>query len=305
MIRLGDLLRTHGPRLFGRHYYWWSLVFQLRGDRGKCPILVFQMGKVGSRTVNDALRRLALNTAVIHAHVLSPEGIREGEVSSRSWSKSRQERWRNEYLRRIIETGGSERRWQVISLVRDPIARNVSAFFQNLDIWQQQELDNQRPVEIPELQQRFMNEFDHDRPLVWFDREIKPLFGIDVLAHEFPQEKGYAIYHGAFADLLVIKLEKIDKCITDAMQEFLGIEGFLPKVQNLGSMKTSGPIYCEFKESLVLSNDYIERLYQSRFVRHFYSPVEVDAMSAYWLSRGPVKGVDRHNQEPIQVHDNG
>lgn len=305
MIDLGHLVRTHGPRLLGRHYYRLSLAFQLRGKRGMRPMLIFQMGKVGSRSVKDALRRLALDTAVIHAHVLSQEGIREGEVARRAWSRTRQECWRNEYLRRTIEAGGSGRRWQVISLVRDPIARNVSAFFQNLDMWQQQQRASERKADITQLQKHFLERFDHDRPLIWFDREIKPLFGIDVLAHEFPQEKGYSIYHSASADLLIIKLEKMNECIADAMQEFIGIKEFVPEVTNVGVTKASGTLYRQFKESLVLPNDYIERMYQSRFVRNFYSSVEIDAMRAYWLMRDGGKDATRYKHLPGQEHNNG
>lgn len=42
---------------------------------GKTPILVYQMGKVGSSTIVNTLKSSNINNPVYHIHFLSSEGI--------------------------------------------------------------------------------------------------------------------------------------------------------------------------------------------------------------------------------------
>jgi hypothetical protein len=179
------------------------------------------------------------------------------------------------------------KKWKIITLVRDPIARNISSFFQLID--DEYEFDYRKKARsmstdelVEELIQFFLERHDHDVPLTWYDVELKPIFAIDVFATEFPKSRGYQIYHGENADVLLIRLEDLDRCAAVALKEFLGIESFKLMNTNISTDKYYADAYREFIRKVHLPPDYIDRMYTSKFVRHFYSDEEIDLFRARW-----------------------
>jgi hypothetical protein len=128
----------------------------------------------------------------------------------------------------------------------------------------------------------FLEKFDHDTPLVFFDREFKGVLGIDVFSSDFPKPKGYKIYEQELADVLLIRLENLDQCASKAFQEFLNVDGFTVIRKNIASEKAYYPIYRKFLESVLLPDSYIDEMYASKYARHFYSEQEIDAFRAKW-----------------------
>ena len=126
----------------------------------------------------------------------------------------------------------------------------------------------------------------HDVPDRWFDMEVRTLYGIDVFAEPFDAQRGYAIYHSEFADLLVIKLEKLNQCATTAMHEFLGLADFRLLESNKAEDKEYAAIYQAFRRDLPLSQDYIGRMYASRVAQHFYTAEERAAFRRKWSAAG-------------------
>lgn len=96
------------------------------------PILVYQMGKVGSRTVYRTLESLGLPSPIYHVHVLSPDGIRA------TWARYHKigaempiHLIAGKEVRRRLDRH-PEGEWQVVTLVRDPVARQISELFETL-----------------------------------------------------------------------------------------------------------------------------------------------------------------------------
>ncbi len=92
-------------------------------------------------------------------------------------------------LKRLIMSRMLKRKKQVriISLVREPIGRNISMFFQSLPFWMAAKYLNDDSAVRSErsqlLHEAFEEHVNHQYPLEWFDNEIKPLTGIDVFTH--------------------------------------------------------------------------------------------------------------------------
>lgn len=127
-----------------------------------------------------------------------------------------------------------------------------------------------------------MEKFDHDGPLVFFDREIKGFLGIDVFSSEFTKSKGYKIYEEENADVLVIRLENLDECAHEAFKEFLNIDEFTLIGGNLSSDKAYHAIYRRFLDSIILPDSYVDEMYTSKYARHFYSEKEINMFRAKW-----------------------
>lgn len=138
------------------------------------------------------------------------------------------------------------------------------------------------PGYLEDLAQRFFEKYPHDVPSTWFDAELKGVFGVDVLASEFPKSRGYKVYRGDLTEVLLCKLEKLDDCAQEAFREFLGIDGFTLQRANVASDKWYGSIYREFKDRLVLPAAYADRMFNSRVTRHFYGDEEIESFKAKW-----------------------
>ncbi len=266
------------------------------------PVLLLQMGKVGSKSVKAGLEALDLPRPIYHSHFLSKTRTSETEIRRREFFRTQRHAylmrpWLNQFVRRTFDERDDGRVWKIITLTREPIARNISAFFENLDV-------NARDTEgefeisshyyriepmivtvhdVDKLAKLFFERATHDSPVKFFDREIKEIFDIDVLAEGFPVDKGYEIYRTPRAELLVLRLEDLERCAGDAFREFLDIDDFQLTNRNIGAKKVYAPLYDAFRREAVIGADYADVLYESEFMRTFYSNEEVRAARARWL----------------------
>ena len=298
-----QLIRNLYAGLARRNYYTAKWRWK-RGQRKAMqaykglPVLNYQMGKVGSSTIHVSLRALDLDQPIYHVHFLSPGRVREIEQQRRRFFRTEKQGllhrpWLFEFL--FEEIKKQDRRWKLITLVREPVARNISTFFENLEVGEchggkvfnvksdyygidaEVALDNVQP-----LRDLFFERLVHDRPLTWFDDEIKSVFGIDVFEGVFPRDKGYKIVAADNADLLLIRLNELNQCAVAAFREFLGIDGFTLVQRNVGSNKDYAPLYKAFKKGICFPEDYINRMYDSKFTRYFFSDEEIDQLRETW-----------------------
>ena len=265
------------------------------------PILVLQMGKVGSMSVQAGLEKQNLPRRIYHVHFLSTERTLQTEEDRRAYFRTERHNdlvrpWLNQFLLDQYRNDTSGKRWKIVTLTREPIARNLSAFFENLQVAHGEHdgdyviqsdyygiepltVNVDRPADIADL---FFSLSRHDSPIEFFDREIRDIFGIDVYAEPFPADTGYKIYPGERADLLVLKLEKLSECAGQAFAEFLGINDFELVQRNVGARKIYAPLYDAAKNNMKVPADYADRLYTSKYMTTFYSEEEIEAARQRW-----------------------
>jgi len=265
------------------------------------PVLVLQMGKVGSKSVQAGLEAQNLQRPIYHAHFLNRDRTAETERRRRKFFRTERHSylirpWLNQFLLDAFENESEGRKWKLVTLTREPVGRNISAFFENLDVVPVDRAGNfeisSDYYEIPPtivsvedqdtLAELFASRVRHDAPSRFFDSEIRDIFGIDVLGEGFPIERGYGIYRSERADLLVLKLESLATCATEAFREFLGIDDFEIINRNLGAKKVYAPLYESFKSNAAISETYADSLYESKYMHTFYSDPEIEAARASW-----------------------
>ena len=266
------------------------------------PLIIYTMGKVGSQTVHRSLLASRLDMPIYHVHFLTQDLIdeylekRKQFLGTEKYGRLKHI-WLYEYLRKCIDDGLHGKRWHIITLTREPISRNISDFFENieaepLDAGHRYHVKSDPDFydfeievnveDMSELVQLFLERLDHDAPAEYFDQELKSVFDIDVFSGEFPTSKGYKIYKGQQADVLLIRLEDLNDCAGEAFKDFLGIDEFTLTDANIGNEKASAPLYRKFKDSIVLPESYVERMYGSKYMRHFYSDEEIARFRAKW-----------------------
>lgn len=301
------MLKSFVKYLISKNYYlsrwWWKrgLKHSLQASRGD-PIIDYQMGKVGSSTIRVSLTERGLDQAFYHVHFLNPVRVAEIERQRRQYFGTDKHAlltrpWTYQFLYDQIQK--KDRRWKIITLVREPIARNISTFFENLDVVVKPDgktyairsdyygIDIEvTPDNIEPLISLFFERLQHDRPLRYFDDEIKTVFGLDVYSGEFPAEKGYRIYPGDNADLLLIRLENLNDCAVEAFKAFMDIDDFSLVQTNVGSEKIYAPLYSAFKQRIRIPDDYIDRMYNAKYTRYFFTDEEIRGFRQKWKTGG-------------------
>jgi putative capsular polysaccharide synthesis protein len=270
---------------------YYHLVLRVLYPRRETPILVYQMGKVGSETVARSLANAGLSVAVFHIHYLTAAALEVVEQRIKNhWNPSRGGRavnlWESQCIMKWLRTGRPGERWSVVTLVRDPVARNISDYFHKLAELNPARVAGEASDElVAELGREFLERFeDHEVPLTWFDSELKSVFGLDVYDAPFPVAKGYGLYANDNAAVLVVRAEDLDRVAADAFREFLGIEKLTLSAANLAQQKPYARLYRRFIEQVELPSEYLSRMYESRFARHFYAEEELAAFSRKWRS---------------------
>lgn len=226
------------------------------------PIIIYQMGKVGSSSIRHSLE-LSGVCPVFHTHSIGPS---HGET----------------FVSRMLHNNiiAKNKEAKFISLVREPISRNISAFFENFkrDTGISYE---QSDLTIPELTQLFLKGYDHSIPLEWFDKNIKNNLGIDV--YNYPvKEKGTLTIQNNCFELLVIKSEIDNQVKQKCIADFLNLENFKIVNVNEGTKKKYSKIYRSFLKDADLPRSYIEEMCLSKYFKHFYSDNEIKDVMSKW-----------------------
>jgi hypothetical protein len=200
------------------------------------------------------------------------------EILEVKLSREKQVRWGEFLYNKIIVP---KKQVKIISLTREPIGRNVAAFFQNFEreTGKKYEQSNFTPQELGDI---FINFFPHSIPLNWFDNNFKPFLGIDVYEYPFPKEQGYLKINKDNMDLLILKLETSDSVKEKAIAEFLGLKEFKLVRTNVGEDKNYRDMYKEFKQNLKLPLSYVEEMCSSKYFNHFYKEEEIRKVYSRW-----------------------
>jgi len=272
-------------------------LYRLSSTASEDLLLVYQMGKVGSTTLVRSLQAAVPGAHVYHVHALTPTAItRHHRLYQQNFLRGRtipRHHLESVYLRRLLDTAeATNKYWKVVTLVRDPVARNVSSFFQTLDLYfgVGDKLRSSEPRElVPELQELFRQsyetqrfEFRHDTPLTWLESELEAVFAVDVYRCEFPTHKGYQIFGQGNIQVLLLRLENLNSCAQEAFQEFLGLGDFTLVRGNVGVVKDYRQLYRDFKQSAAIPKWYLRKMYTSRYARHFYTQDEIDRLMLQW-----------------------
>ena len=249
------------------------------------PLLVFALPKVGNTTVIKALKRSGLE--VERAHFLSDRhfwrALAQLEIEGDETRVQEMLSWNSRFRKRAVH-GFEGQGCDVVTLVRDPLARTVSYFFESTtmkDSRLRREWDEGR-LGVEAIVERFMARDDHFAPLSWFEDELLTVFSIDVYADPFPRECGYRIYRHDRNRVLLIRLEDLSRCGPGALGELLGLEGVDLPAENVRARSETGDLYRTVLRELCLPRENVDRMYGSRMARHFYSAAELDSFRRRW-----------------------
>ncbi|MCC5788784.1 MAG: sulfotransferase family 2 domain-containing protein [Opitutales bacterium] len=247
-----------------------------------CEIIAIHTpGKVGSSTLHEALK--ARNRwPCYHTHFLDPEKLEAVANKLKIHTKTLNGHVADsaEVLRKM---SNPRCKLKVITVVRDPLARNVSSFFENLELY------GFNPDQLPNVRDMvaiFLSKvplFTMDK---WLDREIGGVFGLNRQCVPFCRNAGIALFQKNGIEFLFLKAEVSDWQKEAILQSWLGDIDIKLKRANITANKSVAPIYEEFKSELASQFSAVEAIYQSNWFRHFYTKEETGKFINGWKSKG-------------------
>jgi hypothetical protein len=232
------------------------------------PLISFQMGKVGSRTIQNTIQT---DCMVHHLHTKQEMLL---------------------LLPRIKKKVQGE--IDIITATREPVGREVSVYFQNF-------LSPGYPHGVPsaefatELGASGLAELFKKRwregmidTTVWFDHHFLTSTGIDVYDHPFDPEKGWTIIRSNGFRVLIVRFEDIRKNYLEAINGFMGGRAENPREysrmwpNNVSGKKWYGELMKEFKSTVRFTKQELDDVYESKYCAHFYTKDEVRNMRSRW-----------------------
>ena len=254
--------------------------------RGRTPTFVYSMERSGSVALFNSLK--AQGVFVIGAHCLDPKKLATGRHSGSA-------RWA---CKHIIS---KRKPAKVISLVRHPLENMLSTFARS-DYGEQEvhqggaasQLEQVSPDQLSgEFRRAYLDADRHLRPLGWFENEFQAALGINVYEHPFDKQNGFARFREEPYDVLVIRTELPDAQKAELVADVVGIPALemtsaadvsdnrrrLPPGKP-GDQTDYAAKYKALKQGVVIPQEYLDAIVDSRHVQHFFTQEERDAMRA-------------------------
>ena len=194
---------------------------------------------------------------------------------------------------------------EIITATRDPVGREISAFFQNLTaVGHPYGVGNREEVlemGVDGLIEAFHERWHREVPdtTVWFDRQFKPHVGVDVYQHPFDPEKGWTLIEENGRRILIVRFEDIRRNYLDAVNAFVEPRFGTPArfssllARNVSEQKWYADLMRGFKEKIRFSKDLLDDQYGGRYCTHFYSTGEISDMRGRWKTNDEERGCER------------
>ncbi|MSO48088.1 MAG: hypothetical protein EXQ67_08405 [Thermoleophilia bacterium] len=228
-------------------------------------------GKTGSTAIKMALRRAGLQP-VLQTHSLPIADARDRShspsASAAVWLRA--------------HPPSAQQRWRVVTSVRDPVARAISRYFQDLrrsDVSKLSVADC-----LTGLSGRFIATMRRPGGLGWdwYGTELRMATGIDVYSSTFDHAVGHAELAGDNVRLFVVRQENL-AASAGALGAFFGIDlSHGLSRENDHADTALRQVYQEVLDAFRPPIDYLDRVYLKRPWQHFYSELEIERLRAHW-----------------------
>lgn len=259
---------------------------RVRGVGAKRPLFVLQMGKVGSSSVTKALMSAVSHRPVFQLHVISDHGLKSAVARIRESENPSLDRHLIESLV-LSNTIKKLPHIEIITLTRDPIARAVSFVVQDLTRHCPGARTSTGTIDWSKVETVILNKLSagtsHHDPTQWFNQEILEPFNVDVFSQEFEPRKGALIMTAPRVSLICVRMEDLGRTETDSsLSQFVESSQLLTfSRENASANKPVADEYREFVKGFRIPHDLCQKIYETRYARHFYRN-EIPSLIEKW-----------------------
>ena len=238
-------------------------------------VLVHTMGRVGSSAIYSSLKRAEFEA--LHIHHIHPDSL---AAQSRG---SMARHIKDGYQARALLEAEPDRPVKIITLVRDPIERNISAGFARFR--RKSELDElSRFVTDPVVTDEIWKRLDMSLPFHWLDVEFRDALGIDLYQVDVACA-GYAQMEVGRVNALILHSTLPDEVKSMRLSDFMGRDCAVGRtgkdVNQEGDLQN---LYRAFELTSPLTIADLSEAADSRFMQHFFA-VDKDEYILKWKTR--------------------
>lgn len=239
------------------------------------PVLIYTMGKCGTRALKAAVREAGL--PVYKAHNLHAPLLEERIARARERGHEPvSDIGALDFVRNVMP---GARVIRTVVVVRESVGRNVSGFFQTL--WRHGLKPPYAGVTGADLVPLFFERFNHERPDQWFTQELRRTLRVDPFALDFDADAGHHRFRSGRFDVLLLQLELGNERMGDLVSAFLERPVRVGNVHE-SARKEYGDLNREFKRLVRFPPEYLARIMQSRVMQTFYTAAQRDHLCAYY-----------------------
>jgi len=234
----------------------------------KIDAVVYTMGKVGSSSVSTSLKAAGL--ACLDIHFWAKERLLA------SLEHSIDDPYVDLIPKHVIESVLArnaltrQKRIKLISLVRNPIMRNISAVFQNMPLETVGDFDR--------MMER-LREYAVRTPDNWFEKDFTPTTGIDILSMDLDRTADHYRFESDAFDVLFMKLETPDARKSELISDFINAKIKLSRT-NEANKKWYYDVYRRIIENPALVRPtFVEECLNLRYYKTFYTDEDALALA--------------------------
>jgi hypothetical protein len=248
-------------------------------------VLIYTIGKVGSSSVYDSLRKnKKFGLPVFHVHSLAASRITEQKEYYRNSERGSipfhliQSSVLSELLANY--TG----KIYIISLVREPLNRELSSLFQDSFNFSSSInlIESDMESVIENKLQALLKNLPEDE---WFSNELEKVFGFNIYKMPFDINKGYQIEVKNDVTLAFIKLESLRKIFPQAMTDLFKRDYNLTlSDSNIADDKFYNDAYKEIRKRINFTESEINHFIKTDFMQKFYED-QKDAIRKRWIKK--------------------
>jgi hypothetical protein len=256
-----------------KHFYhvFYTLLFiktQLILKTSSQIFLVYSIGKVGSSTIYNAFKKQTFS--VFHIHFLNKKNIAEQEKYYKNSKRGSVPLTiiQSKILSNLLPT--YKGKINIITLIREPISREISSIFQDLLIFENVIGENGfNRDSIKQIVYNHIYNLSNKLPEnIWFETEFSEVFEIDIKNFKiFPN--GFDFISKRNRTFMLVRMENLNEEVERAIKENYGIQVKL-KNSNVANKKYYKDIYKQIMSELNLEEEMISKILNCEFYLTYY-----------------------------------
>ncbi len=243
-------------------------------------ILVYTLGKVGSSTVTKTLKTFSPKKIILQPHFLSQHYLTKVLPNTIHYNNN------IKVAKNVFKTLNTfpNKNIKIITLVREPIGRDISNIFQNpKDFVDDKSILN---ISVHDLIKIYKEKENHEYTLKWFDDEFYHYTNTNIYEQPFNNENKYFQFKTTQSiDVLVIKMEYLTEVGPIALSDFLKVKIPCLVNSNTGAKKETSILQKNFVREYKPTEEEITKVYNSEYMNFFYSENEIQNFKNKWIKQ--------------------
>jgi hypothetical protein len=228
--------------------------------------MVWTMAKVGTVSFTDALSEAGV--LAWQAHWLSGRGKKHPHVEYPTGARGNMP---DMIERDLIPPS------KIIIPVREPVARSLSSYMQSRNRFGQR---NTAQLMFEAATQLYKVEWADE----WFEKEIGGLLHFDPYQFPFNHQQGYQFYEHGKHTVVIIRLEDANRVFPIVTEILYDRRIEMPRKNAWRFRLGANELYQQYEKmkAMPMPAEYLDRCYNLKYARHFYSEEERKAFREGW-----------------------